>query len=100
LLSKCNLHPTTLWDISRVVEGIFHEWKHPGGSGRKNLFGRDDVELLGYWQAHKTGTCINSANFFELEGDGGRTFFLTAAEDACVHMWSAEVGGLYKLSSC
>jgi WD40 repeat protein len=81
-----------LWDISRVVEAIFDgggvAGRAAGEGDGGNILGRGDVVLLGYWQAHTTGTCVNSANFFALDDVG--TFFLTAAADACVHMWSGE----------
>lgn len=75
-----------LWDIGALMNGIVED--AAAGISGNDIFGRGDVELLGYWQAHKTGSCVNSVRFFTLDGAGA--FFLTAAEDMDVHVWSDE----------
>ena len=73
-----------LWDISSLMRGI-----HAATPGDEcEPFGRSDVELLGYWQAHANGACVNDVTWLEVEGIG--TFFTTAGDDCAVHLWSKD----------
>ena len=75
-----------LWDVAGLVRRI-HSQSAAAGEDEPP-FGRSDVELLGYWQAHSSGKCVNAARWLEVEGIG--VFFTTAGDDCAVHLWSRD----------
>ena len=75
-----------LWDVAGLVRGIHSQCAAAGED--EPPFGRSDVELLGYWQAHSSGACVNAARWLEVEGIG--VFFTTAGDDCAVHLWSKD----------
>ena len=96
-----------LWDARSAVDEM-----HRASNGLRSVstrdrdptlktrIGRDDVECLGYWQAHESRACVRALEWFTLQGpefesdvesfEKPRTFFASAGEDAAAHLWSAE----------
>ena len=86
-----------LWDVKSAVDEM-----HRASRGLrelstdptlKTLIRRDDVECLGYWQAHESRTCVQALEFFRFEPFGEEVhglFFASGGEDAAAHLWSFE----------
>ena len=76
-----------LWNVSRVVDAL--QALERGAANEHRVFGRDDVELMGYWQAHASRSCVRDVSFF-VAPDGAGCFFVSGGSDTKVHVWDED----------
>ena len=76
-----------LWNVSRVVDAL--QALERGAANEHRLFGRDDVELMGYWQAHASRSCVRDVSFFVARDVAG-CFFVSGGSDTKVHVWDED----------
>ena len=93
-----------LWNVADVADALREELspskkqaleRAGGGAGAgagaantNRVFGRGDVELLGYWQAHASRSCVRDVGFFVVDGAG--SFFVTGGSDTHAHVWDED----------